>query len=71
MSFKLKEKGVETRPFFTGMHEQPVFKKQAFTKGAFPVAESLSRSGLYLPSGFGLGEAELDHVSAALREVLR
>ena len=23
---KLKEKGVETRPFFLGMHEQPVFQ---------------------------------------------
>jgi len=26
----LREKGIETRPFFWGMHEQPVLRKMRF-----------------------------------------
>jgi perosamine synthetase len=67
----LKEKGIETRPFFLGMHEQPVFRKRGlFLNESFPVTERIARQGLYLPSGLALTESQLDQVCVAVREVL-
>ena len=69
---KLKEKGVETRPFFLGMHEQPVFHDMGlFLNEQYPVAERIARQGLYLPSGLTLTEAQLEQVCNAVREVIK
>jgi len=68
---KLKNKGVETRPFFLGMHEQPVFKKMGlFHNEQYPVAEFIARQGLYLPSGLTLNEEQIDQVCDAVKTVL-
>jgi perosamine synthetase len=68
---RLAALGVETRPFFLGMHEQPVFRKMGlFLNERYPVAERLARQGLYLPTGLGLSAAEIDQVSDAVRESL-
>jgi perosamine synthetase len=68
---KLKERGVETRPFFLGMHEQPVFQdRRLFPHESYPVAERLGRQGLYLPSGLALSEQQLSTVCDAVHEVL-
>jgi perosamine synthetase len=65
----LREHGVETRPFFLGMHEQPVFRKRGlFRDEHYPVAERIARQGLYLPSGLTLTEEQLDRVCAAVRQ---
>jgi perosamine synthetase len=67
----LREKGVDTRPFFLGMHEQPVLHERGLFVGEkYPVTEHLARRGLYLPSGLGISEAEIDQVSAAVRKCL-
>jgi perosamine synthetase len=69
---KLKDKGVETRPFFLGMHEQPVFLNMGlFQNEKYPVAEHIARQGLYLPSGLTLSEEQLDKVCNAVRKVLK
>jgi perosamine synthetase len=68
---KLFEKGIETRPFFLGMHEQPVFTEQGLFKGeVYPVAERIARQGLYLPSGLTLTEAQLEQVCQAVESIL-
>jgi perosamine synthetase len=68
----LRNKGIETRPFFLGMHEQPVFHKHGlFLNEHYPVAERLARQGLYLPSGLALTDDQLQEVSDAVCEVLR
>ena len=68
---RLREQGVDTRPFFLGMHEQPVLRERGFFAGeSYPVTERLSRRGLYLPSGLGLGEAEIEKVCGAVRQCL-
>jgi perosamine synthetase len=68
---KLFEKGIETRPFFLGMHEQPVFTEQGLFKGeVYPVAERIARQGLYLPSGLTLTEAQLKQVCQAVEGIL-
>ena len=68
---RLRERGVDTRPFFLGMHEQPVFWERGLFQGEqYPVAERLARQGLYLPSGLTLTEAQLDQVCVAVKECL-
>jgi perosamine synthetase len=68
---RLKDQGIDTRPFFLGMHEQPVLRELGlFAKERYPVTERLARRGLYLPSGLGLGEAEIDTVCAAVQRCL-
>lgn len=68
---KLKDLGVETRPFFLGMHEQPVFQSMGyFLNEKYPVAESIARQGLYLPSGLTLTKEQLDQVCNTVKTVL-
>jgi perosamine synthetase len=68
---RLKERGVDTRPFFLGMHEQPVFHRRGlFINERYPVAEGLARRGLYLPSGLALTDKQLAQVCDAVHEVL-
>ncbi|MDI6729865.1 MAG: DegT/DnrJ/EryC1/StrS family aminotransferase, partial [Thermodesulfovibrionales bacterium] len=68
---RLREHGVDTRPFFLGMHEQPVFQKMGLFKDEhYPVAERIARQGLYLPSGLTLTEEEIDTVAKAVREAI-
>jgi len=67
----LRDEGIETRPFFLGMHEQPVFINQGMFRGEkYPVAERIARQGLYLPSGLTLTEAQLDEVCQAVEKIL-
>jgi perosamine synthetase len=68
---KLAEKGIETRPFFLGMHEQPAFHKLSLFKGErYPVTERLARQGLYLPSGLTLTERQQDEVCGAIEDLI-
>ncbi len=68
---KLETTGVETRPFFLGLHEQPVFHRMGlFRNERHPVAERIARQGLYLPSGLTITETQVNQVSDALRGVL-
>jgi dTDP-4-amino-4,6-dideoxygalactose transaminase len=41
-----------------------------FRNERYPEAERLARQGLYLPTGLGISEVEIDQVSAAVRESL-
>lgn len=68
---RLRSHQVETRPFFLGMHEQPVLRAMGLFRGErYPVSERLARRGLYLPSGLALTEQQIEHVSQAVGEVL-
>src|SRR5262249_10852576 len=68
----LKELGIETRPFFLGMHEQPVFQKMGLFHGEkYPVSEHLSQNGFYLPSGLKITESQIDQVCDAVQKVLK
>lgn len=63
--------GVQTRPFFVGMHEQPVFlQKGLFANESHPVTERISKRGLYLPSGQAITDGQIEDVIAAVRNVL-
>jgi perosamine synthetase len=67
----LDELGVQTRPFFLGMHEQPVFWAHGLFKGeCYPIAERIAKQGLYLPSGLALTNAQLEETCNAVKRVL-
>ena len=69
---RLHKEGVETRPFFLGMHEQPVFlEMKLFKDERYPVAEKIARRGLYLPSGMTLNEQQIETVSEAVKRSIR
>lgn len=68
---RLKAQGVETRPFFLGMHEQPVFREMGLFHGeTYPVTEMIARKGLYIPSGMAITEEQLEQVCESVRSVL-
>ncbi len=70
-ALRLRNHGVETRPFFLGMHEQPVLLQRGLFQGErYPVAERIAHQGLYLPSGLALTESQLLQVCEAVRRVL-
>ena len=72
LALRLRERGIETRPFFLGMHEQPALRSRGLFDGErYLVTERIARRGLYLPSGLALSEAEIDEVCAAVRAALR
>jgi perosamine synthetase len=69
---RLHSAGVETRPFFLGMHEQPVLRKMGYYQDEhYPVAERIARQGLYLPSGMALTAEQLETVKNVVHEVLK
>lgn len=68
---RLQARGVQTRPFFLGMHRQPALLRRGwFRDEAFPVADRLASQGVYLPSGLALTDEQLDTVCKTVREVL-
>ena len=69
-AIELRKAGVDTRPFFLGMHEQPVFHKMGLFKDEhYPVAAKISRQGFYLPSGLTLTEQEIEKVAASVKKI--
>jgi perosamine synthetase len=67
LAARLHDAGVETRPFFLGMHRQPALRARGlFTGEDYPVADRLAEYGLYLPSGVGLTDDQVDIVCDAV-----
>lgn len=67
----LRDRGIETRPFFLGMHEQPVFRNMGLFQGvSYPVAEHLARQGFYIPSGLTIKEEQIVEVADSLKDCL-
>ena len=69
---KLDKSGIQTRPFFIGIHEQPVFQKSGYFKNeTYPVTEKIARTGFYLPSGQAITDDQIDEVCNALKGLLK
>jgi perosamine synthetase len=67
---QLAKKGIETRAFFIPMNKQPVFKNMNWFKDEhYPIAEELSKKGLYLPSSSGLREEEIRFVCNSINDI--
>lgn len=65
----LKEKGIDTRLLFTGMHKQVAMKDFGCDcSGEYPVCEWLTENGLYLPSSSGLTEEQIGRICRIIKE---
>ena len=68
---KLREKGIETRPFFFPMHKQPILKKLNITDTIKrPISEYLYEKGFYIPMGLKLTEEEQIHISNEIKKII-
>jgi perosamine synthetase len=65
----LWKKGIDTRTFFVPVHRQPVFKGEDFTGGEYPVADEISKKGLYLPSSSSLTKNQIKIVCDAIKSI--
>jgi perosamine synthetase len=67
---ELAKRGIGTRPFFWGLHEQPVLQKWGYKSNeSFPVSENLSRRGFYLPSGIAINQEQIDYVVENVKNI--
>ncbi len=62
LAFKLREAGIETRPFFPPMHQLPMYALSA-QESTFLVADQLAESGLNLPSHANLTDEDVAYIS--------
>ncbi len=69
LAAKLAEQGIETRPFFVGMHLQPVLREHLVPGEAFPVSKRLGETGLYLPSFMHMKDSDIERVAAAVKSL--
>ncbi len=66
LMIKLKEKGIDTRPFF-----YPNSGFQFFEKADNPVSYFVAENGINLPSGVNLTEEEVDYIAGNIRNILK
>ena len=67
----LRERGVDTRPFFFPLHKQPLLARYSLAdQAALPVSERLGSHGLYLPSFVGITDDEIATSAQALVETV-
>lgn len=65
----LKEKNIDSRLFFVGMHKQLALKKYGCRcDEEYPVADYLTAKGFYLPSGSNLKESEIEYICSVIKE---
>ena len=62
---RLKERNIETRPFFTPLHLMSFYDGE---EGDCPVSESLSMRGLNLPSWPGLSEEQIALICSTIED---
>jgi len=60
----LQERNIGSREFYPALHSEPVYGRI----GSFPVAEEISRKGLWLPSSINLGDGQIRQICDAVRD---
>lgn len=67
----LKQRGIDTRPYFPPIHLQPLFRRLfGYREGDFPNAEKAGRSTLALPFYSCMQYEEVSYVVDALKEAI-
>lgn len=67
---ELRKSGIDSRPFFMPMHRQPALKKYGCDcSGSYPVSVNLSKNGLYLPSGSGLTDEDIQFICNEIKKM--
>lgn len=66
LMIKLKENGIDTRPFFYPLSQMPMYASSKVN----PVAFDISQKGLNLPSGVNLEKKEVKWITESIKEVI-
>ena len=69
LRIQLKDRGIDSRDFFYPPDSQPVLAELGVKLGSYPVCRLVSETGLYLPSGLAITDAQIAQVCQAIREV--
>lgn len=68
---QLDDRGVPSRPYFSPIHLQPVYREKfGFQGGEYPVTEAISQRTLAIPFYSLMPEDEVDYVCEQLKEVM-
>ena len=67
---RLGTRGIETRPFFVPVHQQPAYA-ELYRSEAYPESEMLARTGLNLPSGNTLTVKQVECVAKTIASLCR
>lgn len=68
LMIKLKNKGIDSRPFFYPISNMPMYKNNRFSNS---VTEELSKKGLILPSGVDLNKIRIEYICQRVKEILK
>ena len=70
---KLLEKGIDSRTFFIGMHQQPAYQKDDLRfpdlNGNYPISEQLTQKGFYLPSSSHLTKEQIIFITDTIKNI--
>ena len=69
VSSHLRSRGIDSRPFFVPIHRQGSYESQ-YASESYPVAERVAESGLNLPSGNELTDADVARVIEAIKATM-
>ncbi|AUM96505.1 TPA: LegC family aminotransferase [Clostridium botulinum] len=64
--FKLKENGIQARPFFMAVHEMPPYRQCRY--GEMNVTNELALKGINLPSSLGLQKDDIETICKIIRQ---
>ncbi len=68
LALRLREAGIDTRPFFVPLHVLPPFREGSSRRGeVLPQTERLATTGLNLPTYTSLSDGQIDQVADAIR----
>ncbi|QAT40522.1 LegC family aminotransferase [Clostridium sp. JN-9] len=67
--FKLKQYGIQSRPFFMPIHHMPPYRE--CRHGDMSKTDELARKGINLPSSIGLKEEEIEKICRVLSNATR
>lgn len=66
---QLKNKGIDSRPFFVPNNKMPYFP-QSIRNIKFPVAEKLSKQGINLPSSVLVTNEQIEYISKTITQII-
>lgn len=68
---KLEERGVPSRPYFSPIHLQPIYRElYGYKGGEFPVTEAVAKRTLAIPFYSLMPEGEVEYVCEQIRAVM-
>ncbi len=67
LMIELKANGIDTKPLFYPIHIMPPYKREGLN---FPVAESISKKGVSLPSGVKLKQKDIKLICEVIKNYL-